>query len=98
MPDTDPNAPVTEDQPEPAATVDPPTPPRPMEAINADVVAAKARHDAALTEMKNATGFLGTVVAEYRDAVTWADEECKKVEAEAGSILAGAEVWIKGVL
>lgn len=79
------------------ATV-PVPPPRPLEAINADVVAAKARHDAALTEMKNATGFLGTVVAEYRAAVTWADEECKKVEAEAGGILASAEVWLKCVL
>jgi len=73
-------------------------PPRPLDAIANDVDAAKARHAAAVTELASATGVLGTVVAEYRAAITWADEKCKEVESSTSGLIVEAEAWLKRVV
>ena len=76
----------------------PAAPPRPLDAIVADVAAAQARHDAALTELKAAGSILADVVAEYRCAITWADLECKKAEEVAEKVLGEAKgLWSKFV-
>jgi len=80
--------PVTES---PAAEPAPVVPPRPLEAIKADVDAAKAAHVAAVANVKDTHGILSGLSAEYHAAVAYFSADASAVEADIKAVLAEAE-------
>ena len=81
-----------------AAAPEAPRPPRPLDAIHADIAQAKQRHAAAVTELQASGDLLASLTREFRSAVTWFDEECGAVESDVKASAATAESWIKTTL
>ena len=76
---------------EPVAEAPPVVPPRPLEAIKADVDAAKAAHVAAVANVKDTHGILSGLSAEYHAAVAYFAADASAVEADIKAVLAEAE-------
>jgi len=75
----------------PAVEPAPVVPPRPLEAIKADVDAAKAAHVAAVANVKDTHGILSGLSAEYHAAVAYFAADASAVEADIKAVLAEAE-------
>lgn len=84
---------VGTDNPGPASM--PAGPPRPLDQIRSELQAAKVKRAAAQSELDIQGGIVTGLVREYRDAITWADQECKVVEADILGAAQGTAAWVQ---
>ena len=71
-----------------------PTPPRPLDQIHQELLAAKAAHQAAVAAVQSSQDALTTLVAEYHSALTWFAEEEKNILADLDDFKDSVGNWV----
>lgn len=71
--------------------------PRALDAIHADVIAARTRHEAAIAELKAAGGVWAAFVREYEVALTWFQKDYEIVKTGVEEKVKSGEAWLASI-
>ena len=72
------------------------TSPRPLDAIKADLASAESAHAAAVAAAEAHGGVIAGLVREYRESLTWFDQECVGIESKYDSFIQKAKALLGG--